>query len=188
MRLENKVAVITGGGAGMGKAMGELFTREGARVVLADISGAQNDVAAAIGESAVPVNCDVTREEDVKKMIAVAEEKFGRVDILCNVAGMGGHMAPIHEQTSEYWDQIQAVNLKSVFYGVKYGVTSMLKTGGGAIVNIASAAGVVGWKHHGIYGAAKPAWPILLKQQRWIMPCKIFALTPFFRAPYGPPP
>lgn len=155
MRLANKIAVITGGGAGMGKAMAELFTREGARVVLGDISGAQNDVAAAIGEAALAVHCDVTREEDVRNMIASAEAQFGRVDILCNVAGLGGHMAKLHEQTSEYWDMIHTLNLKSVFYGMKYGVMSMLKNGGGSIVNIASAAGFVGWKHHAIYGAAK---------------------------------
>jgi len=139
----------------MGKAMGELFASEGAKVVLADISGAQNEVASAIGEAALPVHCDVTKEGDVENMIAVAEKEYGRVDILCNVAGMGGRMAPVHEQSSEYWDVIHTLNLKSVFFGVKYGVTSMLKTGGGAIVNIASAAGYVGWKNHGVYGAAK---------------------------------
>ncbi len=155
MRLANKVAVITGGGAGMGKAMGELFAREGAKVVLADISGAQDDVAASIGDSALPVRCDVTVEEDVKSLVETTEKHFGRVDILCNVAGLGGHMAPIHEQTSEYWDFIQTLNLKSVFYGMKYGVISMLRNGGGSIVNISSAAGLVGWKHNGIYGAAK---------------------------------
>lgn len=155
MRLANKIAVITGGGAGMGKAMGELFAREGAKVVLADISGKQNDVATAIGDAALPIHCDVTKEDDVKNLIDEAEKAFGRVDILCNVAGLGGHMAPIHEQTSEYWDFIHNLNLKSVFYGMKYGIISMLKNGGGAIVNIASAAGFIGWKHNGVYGAAK---------------------------------
>lgn len=155
MRLADKIAVITGGGAGMGKAMGELFTREGAKVVLADISGKQDEVAAAIGDSALPIHCDVTREEEVKNLITTAEEAFGRVDILCNVAGLGGHMAPLHEQTSEYWDFIQNLNLKSVFYGMKYGVISMLKSGGGSIVNISSAAGLIGWKHNAVYGAAK---------------------------------
>jgi len=155
MRLADKIAVITGGGAGMGRAMGELFVSEGARVVLADISGRQDEVAAAIGDAALAVHCDVTREEDVQHMIAAAEDTFGRVDVLCNVAGGGGRMAPIHEQTTESWDAIQALNLKSVFYCMKYGIASMLKSGGGSIVNIASAAGFVGWKHHGIYGAAK---------------------------------
>lgn len=155
MRLAGKVAVITGGGAGMGRAMGELFSQQGARVVLADISGAQDQVAAAIGDAALPVHCDVTREGDVEQLIATAEGEFGRVDILCNVAGRGGHMAPLHEQTAEYWDFIHDLNLKSVFYGMKYGIASMLNTGGGSIVNISSAAGLVGWKHNSLYGAAK---------------------------------
>jgi len=155
MRLANKIAVITGGGAGMGKAMAELFTSEGARVVLADVSGKQNEVATAIGDAAIPLHCDVTSEEDVKNLVAVAEEKFGRIDIMCNVAGMGGRMVPLHEHSSEYWDFIQTLNLKSVFLCMKYGVISMLKNGGGSIVNIGSAAGLVGWKHNSIYGAAK---------------------------------
>jgi len=154
-RLQGKFAVITGGGAGMGKAMGELFTREGACVILADVSGRQNEVAAAIGASAIATHCDVTKEAEVEALIALAEREFGRVDVLCNNVGLGGRMNPIHKQTSDYWDFIQTLTLKSVFLGMKYGVTSMLKTGGGSIINISSAAGVVGWKHRGIYGAAK---------------------------------
>jgi NAD(P)-dependent dehydrogenase (short-subunit alcohol dehydrogenase family) len=155
MRLANKVAVITGAGSGMGRAMAELFAREGAKVVLADISGKQNDVAARIGEAAVPVHCNVAEESDVQTMIATAEEKFGRLDILVNNAGFGGGMAPLHEQTTENWDRVHSVNIRGVFFCMKYGVISMMKSGGGSIVNIGSASAVVGWKHHSIYGAAK---------------------------------
>jgi NAD(P)-dependent dehydrogenase (short-subunit alcohol dehydrogenase family) len=155
MRLKNKVAVITGAGSGMGKAMAEMFSAEGAKVVCADISGKQDTVAAAIGDSAVAVHADVAQEADIQNMIAVAEKRFGRLDILINNAGFGGEMKPLHEQTTESWDRVHAVNIKGVFFGMKYGVISMLKTGGGAIVNITSASGVVGWKHHSIYGAAK---------------------------------
>ncbi|MFT3964442.1 MAG: SDR family oxidoreductase [Sphingobium sp.] len=154
-RLENKVAVITGAGSGMGKAMAELFAREGARLVLADISGRQDDVAAALGGIAVPLHVDVSVEADIERMIATAEERFGRLDILCNNAGFGGGMAPLHEQTTEAWDRVHATNLRGAFFGIKHGVISMMKTGGGAIVNTTSASGVVGWKHHSIYGAAK---------------------------------
>ena len=154
-RLQGKIAVITGAGSGMGKAMAETFVREGARVVLADISGRQDDVAASLGASAVAVHCDVADEADVQNMIATAEQRFGRLDILCNNAGFGGKMAPLHEQTSETWDRLHSVNIKGVFFGMKYGIIAMLKTGGGAIVNTSSAAGVVGWKHHSVYGAAK---------------------------------
>ncbi len=155
MRLANKAAIITGAGSGMGKAMAERFSAEGARVLCADISGAQDDVAERIGGGAIGLHVDVSKEEDIRKMIATAEEAFGRIDILVNNAGFGGGMMPLHEQTSENWDRVHAVNLKGVFFGLKYGVISMLKTGGGAIVNISSASGLVGWRKHSIYGAAK---------------------------------
>ena len=163
-RLTGKIAIITGAGSGMGKAMAELFAAEGARLVLADISGKQDEVAGAInaagatrapGVGAVGVHCDVSSESDIRNMVATAEKEFGRLDILCNNAGFGGPMAPLHEQTAELWDRVHATNIKGVFLGMKYGITSMLRSGGGAIVNISSASAVVGWKHHSIYGAAK---------------------------------
>lgn len=155
MRLKDKVAVITGAGSGMGKAMAQLFTAQGAKVVCADISGKQNAVARDIGAAAVPVHANVASEEDVQKMIAAAETNFGRLDILVNNAGFGGTMAPLHQQTAECWESVHSVNLRGVFFGMKYGITSMLKTGGGAIVNVSSASALVGWKHHSIYGAQK---------------------------------
>ncbi|GGB92720.1 cyclopentanol dehydrogenase [Novosphingobium endophyticum] len=154
-RLQGKVAVITGAGSGMGRAMAELFFAEGARLVLADISGKQLDVARSLGDGAVGVHCDVSDEADVKAMIAAAEENFGRLDVLCNNAGFGGPMAPLHTQTAETWDKVHATNCRGVFLGMKYGISSMLRTGGGVIVNTTSASGVVGWKHHSVYGAAK---------------------------------
>ena len=154
-RLEGKVAVITGAGSGMGKAMAELFSAEGARLVLADISGKQDEVAAAIGDKAVGIRCDVSNEDDVQAMIALAESTYGRLDVLCNNAGFGGPMAALHEQTTETWDKVHATNIRGAFLGIKYGVIAMLKTGGGAIVNTTSASGVIGWKHHAVYGAAK---------------------------------
>jgi NAD(P)-dependent dehydrogenase (short-subunit alcohol dehydrogenase family) len=135
--------------------MAELFAAQGARVVCADVSGKQEQVAFAIGGAAAAVHADVAEESDVQAMIAAAENKFGKLDILVNNAGFGGGLMPLHEQTTENWERVHAVNLKGVFWGMKYGIISMLKTGGGAIVNISSAAGVVGWKGHGVYGAAK---------------------------------
>jgi NAD(P)-dependent dehydrogenase (short-subunit alcohol dehydrogenase family) len=155
MRLKDKVAVITGAGSGMGKAMAEMFTAEGAKVVCADVSGKQDAVATSLGAAAVAVRADVASEADVQNMVAVAEKEFGRLDILINNAGFGGEMKPLHEQTAESWDRIHSVNIRGVFLGMKYGVISMLKSGGGAIVNITSASGIVGWKHHSIYGASK---------------------------------
>ena len=155
MRLAGKIAVITGAGSGMGKAMADLFVREGAKVVLADISGEQDTIADDLGDAAVSVHCDVAQEDQVQAMIATAEDRFGRLDILCNNAGFGGSMAPLAEQSSENWDRVHAVNIRGVFLCMKYGIGSMLKTGGGAIVNTGSASAVVGWKGHSIYGAAK---------------------------------
>ena len=155
MRLAGKVAVITGAGSGMGKAMAELFVREGAKVVLADISSDQDAVADALGDAAVAVHCDVAQEDHVQAMIATAEDRFGRLDILCNNAGFGGGMAPLADQSVETWDRVHAVNIRGVFLCMKHGIESMLKTGGGAIVNTGSASGVVGWKGHSVYGAAK---------------------------------
>lgn len=154
-RLANKIAVITGAGSGMGKAMAQMFAAEGAKLLLTDISGKEKEVADAIGTAALPLHVDVSKEEDIRNMISFAEERFGRIDILCNNAGFGGGMAPLHEQTTENWDRVHETNLRGVFFGIKYGVISMLKTGGGAIVNTTSASGVVGWKGHTVYGAAK---------------------------------
>jgi len=165
-RLADKTAIITGAGSGMGKAMAEIFAAEGARVVLADISGQQEAVAAAINRAhaasgganavrAVAVHCDVSNERDVQNMIRAAETEFGRLDVLCNNAGFGGGMAPLHEQSLEHWNRVHDTNIKGAFLGMKYGIISMLKTGGGAIVNTTSASGVIGWKGHSVYGAAK---------------------------------
>ena len=163
-RLEGKIAVVTGGASGMGRAISERFVQEGARVVLADISGKEDEVAAEINKAAgagandlraVAIHTDVSNEDQIKAMIAKAVDTWGRLDILVNNAGFGGGMAPLHEQTTEHWDRVHATNIRGVFMGMKYGITEMLKTGGGAIVNIGSASGVVGWKHHSVYGAAK---------------------------------
>lgn len=155
MRLRDKVALITGAGSGMGKAMAELFTAEGARVVCADISGKQDEVASAIGDSAVAIRVDVSVENDVRRMIRTAEEHFGKLDILCNNAGFGGGLLPLAEQTAEHFDRVHGTNLKGVFYGMKYGILSMLKSGGGSIVNTASAVALTGMKGHSVYAAAK---------------------------------
>ena len=152
-RLQDKVCIITGAGSGMGRAMAHRFAAEGAKLVLADISGRQDEVARAVG--GIAVASDVSDEGPVQTLVPKAEAEFGRLDVLCNNAGFGGGMAPLHKQTAEHWDRIHAVNIRGVFLGMKYGITSMLKTGGGAVVNTGSASAVIGWKHHSVYAAAK---------------------------------
>ncbi|MBU6268378.1 MAG: SDR family oxidoreductase [Sphingomonadales bacterium] len=154
-RLQDKICVITGAGSGMGRAMAELFVSEGAKVVCADISGKQDEVAAALGDSAVAIHCDVSDEAQVRAMIAKAVDTWGRLDVLCNNAGFGGGMAPLHKQSLELWNKVHDTNIKGSFLGMKYGIEAMLKSGGGAIVNTGSASAVVGWKHHSVYAAAK---------------------------------
>jgi NAD(P)-dependent dehydrogenase (short-subunit alcohol dehydrogenase family) len=155
MRLENKVAVITGAGSGMGRAMAQLFAAEGARVVCADRSGKEEETASEIGKAARAVHADVAISADVQRMIATAEQEFGRLDVLCNNAGFGGPIKPLAEQSEETFDDVHAVNLKGVFLGMKYGIAAMLRGGGGSIVNTASAVALAGWKGHSVYAAAK---------------------------------
>ncbi len=155
-RIAGKIAAVTGAGSGMGRAIAELFVAEGATVICADISGNQDAVAASLGDAAIPLRADVTSSSDVQRMIATAEDRFGRLDILCNNAGYGGPTdLPFHEQDEELFNRLIDVNLKGVYYGMRHAIGLMLKTGGGSIVNIASAAGLVGWKDIACYSATK---------------------------------
>ncbi|MBW8753976.1 MAG: SDR family oxidoreductase [Sphingomonadales bacterium] len=155
VRLKGKNAIVTGAGSGMGRAIAEAFAREGAMVLCADVSGRQEETARAIGEQALPLQVDVSISAEVQGMIATAEERFGRLDILVNNAGIGGAPGPFHEQDDDAFDRVIAVNLKGVFLGMKYGIAAMLRGGGGAIVNMASAAGLVGTPGLSTYGASK---------------------------------
>lgn len=155
MRLNDKVAVITGAGSGIGKATARRFVAEGARVVCASISGSAIDVAQELGDAALGLKIDVADESDVQYMIAAAEERFGRIDILVNNAGFSTGLRPLHEHTTEDWDRVHAANLRGAFFCMKHGIISMRSTGGGCIVNTSSATALVGFKHHSIYGAAK---------------------------------
>jgi NAD(P)-dependent dehydrogenase (short-subunit alcohol dehydrogenase family) len=154
--LDGKVAVITGAGSGMGKASVEVFAREGATVVAADVSGAQEDTAAALGEAVVPVHCDVTQESDVEAMIATAVDRFGRVDALLNVAGIADAAMFADIEMAQY-DRIMDVDLRGVVHGMKHGIQAMLKTGGGVIINWSSVGGMNGAAFTGSYTMAKHA-------------------------------
>ena len=140
MRLEGKVALITGGGSGMGKVAAALFVGEGAKVVLTDVAdGAGEASAAEIGEDALFVHADVSREADAKAMVEAAVSRFGRLDVLYNNAGV---MLPADgsvDTTDEaIWDTTLAVNVKGVAFGCKYGIPAMIANGGGSIINVAS--------------------------------------------------
>jgi len=155
--LDGKVAVITGAGSGMAKASTKLFVAEGARVVAADISGAEKDTANEVGAGVLPVHCDVTDEDDVAAVFAAALEEFGRVDAVLNVAGIG-LPTPMTKTTREVYDSVMDVDLRGVYLGMKYGIPAMVPTGGGSIVNWSSVGGLnaaSGRMPVSIYNAAK---------------------------------
>jgi NAD(P)-dependent dehydrogenase (short-subunit alcohol dehydrogenase family) len=150
MRLQNKVAIITGGGAGMGRAMAERFAHEGARVVIAEINAVDGEATAAAicarGGEAIFVRADVSQAADVAGMVGAAMEQYGGVDILVNNAAvqLHGKDARAHELPEEIWDRTYSVNSKGVWLCAKHTLPALLRRGGGAIVNIASPTGLVG--------------------------------------------
>jgi NAD(P)-dependent dehydrogenase (short-subunit alcohol dehydrogenase family) len=154
-QLAGKIAVITGAGSGMGLSTAKLFHAEGASLVLADMSGKEQKVAAELGERAVGITANVTRTADAKAMIDLAIKKFGGIDILCNVAGVDGSLVPLADTTEENFDLMVAVNLRGVFLTMKYAMPHMIKRGGGTIVNIASTAAIIGAPKLAVYAAAK---------------------------------
>jgi NAD(P)-dependent dehydrogenase (short-subunit alcohol dehydrogenase family) len=153
--LDGKVAVITGAGSGMAKASVSVFVREGAKVVAADISGAQDDTATEVGSGVVPVHCDVTSEDDVEAMIRTAVDAFGRVDALLNVAGIAEGVM-LTDVTMEHYDRTMDIDLRGVLLGMKHGIRAMLAAGnGGAIVNWSSIGGLNASPGTTVYAAAK---------------------------------
>lgn len=153
--LDGKVAVITGAGSGMARATAEIYVREGARVLAADVSGRQDETAAALGDACVAHHVDTTDEASVEGMFVAAVAAFGRVDVVCNVAGVGG-AEPLADITLEEYDRVMSVNLKGVMLGTKHGIRTMLPTGGGVILNWSSTGGMNGSRlPTSTYSAAK---------------------------------
>ena len=149
MRLENKVAVITGAGSGIGRESALLFAREGARVVVADVNdGAGQAVVEelrAAGGEAVYVHADVSKGAEAEGMVRAAEESFGRLDVLFNNAGISHARDDDAVATEEeVWDLTMSINLKGVFLGCKYGIPALRRAGGGSIINTASFVALLG--------------------------------------------
>jgi NAD(P)-dependent dehydrogenase (short-subunit alcohol dehydrogenase family) len=162
-RLAGKVAVVTGAGSGMGRAMVRQFCAQGAKVVAADVSGKQDDLPAELGAACVATHADVSASAEVRAMLDLAVERFGRLDVLCNNAGIQGQIAPTAEHDEDAFDQVIAVNLRGVFLGMKYAIPLMLRTGGGSIVNTSSMASLVAFVGMPGYSAAKGGVSMLTK-------------------------
>jgi len=162
-RLEGKVAVVTGAGSGIGAATVKAFHREGARVVAADVSGRQEEVAKSLGDGCLAVHADVSKSEDVQAMLAAAIDTFGRLDVLYNNAGIDGEVAHTGDYKEEDFDRVWSINGRGVFLGLRYGIPILLQHGGGSIINTASMASMVAFPGMPAYCAAKAAVVMLTK-------------------------
>jgi NAD(P)-dependent dehydrogenase (short-subunit alcohol dehydrogenase family) len=158
MKLENKVAVITGGASGMGRAAAEMFAREGAKVAIGDINDAGEVVAAiqAEGGDAFQQQVDTANGDQVRSLVDSAVERWGRLDVMYNHAGIG-LSGPITEVDGDEFDRLFAVNVKGVYWGCKFALPYMLAAGGGSIINMSSNAGLVGRAGDPLYSSSKHA-------------------------------
>jgi NAD(P)-dependent dehydrogenase (short-subunit alcohol dehydrogenase family) len=157
--LHDKVALVTGAASGIGRAAALAFAREGAKVVVADLnpSGGEETVQliAQAGGQACFVKTNVAQSGEVEALVAAAVRTYGRLDCAFNNAGTGRPPAPLHEKPEDFWDAVIAVNLKGVWLCLKYEIPALLAAGGGAIVNMASVAGLVGFPGGAEYAASK---------------------------------
>jgi len=160
MRLEAKVALITGSGSGIGRAMALAFAAEGARIFAADVRGDDAEATATLvrdaGGEAGAREIDVTETAQVQAMVRACLHRFGRIDVLLNNAGIGSTQTVV-DTPEELWESVFAVNVRGIFLGCKYTIPHMIEAGGGSIVNTASVAGLVGLKNRAAYCASKGA-------------------------------
>jgi NAD(P)-dependent dehydrogenase (short-subunit alcohol dehydrogenase family) len=168
-RVAGKVALVTGGGSGIGRASALALAREGAKIVISDIAAAGGEETARMvkeaGGEATFVKADVSKPADVEALVNKVMEVYGRLDCAFNNAGIEGKIQQTVECSEENWDRTIAINLKGVWLCMKYEIPVMLKQGGGAIVNTASVAGLVGFQglpayvasKHGVVGLTKTA-------------------------------
>lgn len=171
-RVEGKVAIVTGGALGIGKATCLLLAEEGAKVAVTDILDKEGQELAkkikSIGGVAEFWRLDVSNEKEVEKTFADIHKKFGKIDVLVNNAGIAGVSKPTHEIYEEEWDKVMAVNVKGVFFCTKHVVPYMKKTGGGSIINLSSIYGIVSAPDVPPYHASKGAVRIMTKTDAFL--------------------
>lgn len=157
--LQDRVTIITGAASGIGRAAVDVFAREGARLVLGDISDAEGEAAAAAvraaGGEAIYKRCDVSKERDVAGLVAASFEAFGRLDCAFNNAGAGPPLKALTEHTEEEWRRVYEVDLLSIFLCLKHQIPAMERAGGGAIVNVSSNSALRGVATIAPYSAMK---------------------------------
>ena len=168
MRLANKVAVITGAGSGLGRASAILFAKEGAKVVVADINDAGGKEAVAAisssGGEAIFVHTDVSKASDAENLIKATKDKFGKIDILFNNAGVPHRPTPIENLDESLWDRIFSVNVKGIFLITKSAFPVMKEAGGGVVINLASISGLRPRPGSSAYATSKAAAIMLTKE------------------------
>ena len=166
MRLKDRVVIVTGAGSGIGRASSVLFAKEGAKVVAVDFVREGGIETANIiekdGGDSLFVEADVSKSDDVQKMVIAAIKKFGRIDVLFNNAGINLEKT-VTDTSEQEWDKIVDVNLKGVFLCSKYAIPEMIRNGGGVIINTASIRGLVGQYHESAYCASKGGVVLLTK-------------------------
>jgi NAD(P)-dependent dehydrogenase (short-subunit alcohol dehydrogenase family) len=171
-RVEGKVAIVTGGALGIGKASSLLLAKEGAKVAVTDILDKEGqEVVKEIknnGGMALFWHLDVSNEKEVQKTFADIHNKFGKIDVLVNNAGIAGVSKPTHEITEEEWDKVMAVNVKGVFFCTKHVIPFMKKTGNGSIINLSSIYGIVSSPDVPPYHASKGAVRIMTKTDAFL--------------------
>jgi NAD(P)-dependent dehydrogenase (short-subunit alcohol dehydrogenase family) len=159
MLLQNKVAIVTGAGSGIGRAIARMYAEAGAAVVVSDVveEGGRATVQQieAAGGRAAFFRADVSQPGDNEALVAEAVRRFGALHVAANNAGIGGPSAPVGEYPIDGWDQVLAINLSGVFYGMRYQLPAIETAGGGAIVNIGSILSQVGFRNSAAYVAAK---------------------------------
>ena len=160
-QLENKVALVTGAGSGIGKSIAISYAKEGAKVILNDINESNGqsvvDQIKSKGGEAFFIEADVSKEEEVQNLVQKTVVKYGKLDIACNNAGIGGELNLTGQYSTSDWNKVVDLNLNGVFFGCKYEIEQMEKNGGGVIVNIASVHGSVAAPMLPAYTATKHA-------------------------------
>lgn len=155
----SKIALVTGGASGIGRATALAFAQAGARVVVSDVNRSSGEATVsqiqAAGGEAVFIAADISQAAQVEALIRQTLAAYGRLDCAVNNAGVGGDMLPTHQREEAAWDFLMSINLKGVWLSMKYEIPAMLEQGSGAIVNVASAAGLIGFRYASAYAASK---------------------------------